>query len=59
MLQAIDYHLPSNCFELMTYKNKILKVPATELKVRNSSVKPRIVHEIEAEGASFKIEGYG
>lgn len=44
MLTAIDYHQPTNSFQLMTYKNKLLKIPVEQLKVVNNPSKPKIVH---------------
>lgn len=47
MLQAIDYHLPTNTLQLQTYKNELLKVPLNKIRVQNNPSKPKIVHSIQ------------
>jgi hypothetical protein len=44
LLKAVDYHQPSNCFELLTYRNTLLKIPVEELVVRYNPLKEKVVH---------------
>jgi hypothetical protein len=64
ILTAIDYHLPTNTFQLTTFRKQIFQVPVSQLIVRHNPKKPKIVHEIEystekEQNKIFKIEGYG